>query len=32
MLSIAKRACNWIAHKISKIPHTKKNTNVSSVI
>ena len=31
-LGIAERACDWIAHKISKIPHTKKNINDSSAI
>ena len=32
MLSIAERACDWIAHKINKIAHTKKNTDDSSAI
>ena len=32
LLGIAEIACNWIAHKVSKIPHTKKNTDDSSAI
>ena len=32
VLSIAERACDWIAHKINKIAHTKKNTDDSSAI
>ena len=30
LLSITERACNWIAHKLSKIPHDKKNIEDSS--
>ena len=32
LLGIEERACNWIVHKISKIPHDKKNTKDSSTI
>ena len=32
MLGTTERACNWIAHKINKIPHDKENTKDSSAI
>ena len=32
MLGTAERACDWIAHKINKIPHDKENTKDSSAI
>ena len=32
LLGIAERACDWIAHKINKILHDKKNTEDSSAI
>ena len=32
LLGTAETACNWIAHKINKIPHDKENTKDSSTI
>ena len=32
VLGITERAADWIAHKISKILHDKKNTKDSSAI